>query len=106
MIETVLNLSLAVLVISVLLALYRLARGPTLLDRILAFDLIAICAIGMIVVLSMKWRTPLFMELILIFALLGFFGTVAFVFYLHRTFDAETAAIEEAKRRESRSSLK
>jgi multisubunit Na+/H+ antiporter MnhF subunit len=106
MIETVLNLSLAVLVISVLLALYRLARGPTLLDRILAFDLIAICSIGMIVVLSMKWRTPLFMELILIFALLGFFGTVAFVFYLHRTFDAETAAIEEAKRRESRSSLK
>jgi multisubunit Na+/H+ antiporter MnhF subunit len=106
MIEIVLNISLAVLVISVLLALLRLVRGPTVLDRILAFDLIAICAVGMIVVLSIKWRTALFMELILIFALLGFFGTVAFVFYLHRTFDAETAALEEAKRRNSRTSLK
>jgi multisubunit Na+/H+ antiporter MnhF subunit len=70
---------------AILLSLFRLARGPTLLDRILAFDLIATCAVGMTVLLSARWQTTVYLELILIFSLLGFVGTVAFVFHLHKT---------------------
>jgi multisubunit Na+/H+ antiporter MnhF subunit len=95
MIDWTINLCFGGLTLAILLALVRLARGPTVLDRILAFDIITTCAVGMIVLLSILWRTNIYLELILIFSLLGFFGAVAFVFYLHRTYDQEAAEHEE-----------
>lgn len=85
MITFALQLSFLALTAAVLLGLARLVKGPTVLDRILAFDLIATSVVGMIVLLSVRWRTALYLELILIFSLLGFVGTVAFVFHLHKT---------------------
>lgn len=73
------------LTVAILLGLYRLARGPHVLDRVMAFDLITSCAVGLIVLLSIQWNTPLYLELILIVSLLGFLTTVAFVFYLNKT---------------------
>ena len=78
------NVSSAVLALAIAVALVRLARGPTVLDRILAFDLIATCAVAFVVLLSARWKTGLYLELVLIFSGLGFFGTVAFVYYLSR----------------------
>jgi multisubunit Na+/H+ antiporter MnhF subunit len=92
MIDFVLNLGFGLLALAMLLGLVRLARGPNVMDRVLAFDLITTCAVGMIVLLSIRWRTVLYLELILIFSLLGFFTTVAFVFYLHQTTDVEPAS--------------
>ena len=91
MIPAVLTLGLSLLTLAILLGLIRLWRGPTVIDRILAFDLVTTSAVGMIVLLSIQWRTVLFLELILIFSLLGFFSTVAFVFYLHRSYEVENA---------------
>lgn len=80
-------LTFAILTISVLLGFYRLIVGPSSLDRILAFDAIVICAVGLTVVLSRMWNTAVFIELILIIASLGFFTTVAFVYYFALTPD-------------------
>jgi multisubunit Na+/H+ antiporter MnhF subunit len=85
MIEFSLTLGSILLALSVLLALVRIARGPGVLNRVLAFDLIATSVVGLTVLLSLKWRTALFLELILIFSLLGFLTSVAFVMYLDRT---------------------
>jgi multisubunit Na+/H+ antiporter MnhF subunit len=93
MMDLALPLAFGVLTISILLGLIRLARGPSIIDRVLAFDLIATCAVGMIVLLSIQWHTSLYLELLLIFSLLGFLTTVAFVFYLHKT--VEPAAHEQ-----------
>jgi multisubunit Na+/H+ antiporter MnhF subunit len=87
MIDFLLKGGILLLAISIVLALIRMARGPTVLDRILAFDLITTCAVGIIALLSMKWQTTDYIELILIYSLLGFSGATAFVFYLQRTYD-------------------
>ena len=79
------SICMGALVAAVLLGLFRLGRGPTVLDRILAFDLITTGIVGMVVVLSVFRRTPVYLELILIFALLGFLSAVAFVIHLHRS---------------------
>jgi multisubunit Na+/H+ antiporter MnhF subunit len=71
----------------IVLSIVRVVRGPTLLDRILAFDLIATMAVGIIALLSMQWRTADYIELILIYTLLGFSGATAFTFYLQRAYD-------------------
>ena len=85
MIEFAIYFAFGALTLAILLGLYRLAHGPNVIDRVMAFDLITTCAVGMIVLLSMQWRTEMFLELILIYSLLGFLTTVAFVFYLNRT---------------------
>lgn len=92
MMSLALTLGYGLLTGATLLGLVRLARGPTVLDRILAFDLIATSVVGLIVLLSVQWRTALYLELILLFSLLGFVGTVAFVFHMHRTLPARRPA--------------
>jgi multisubunit Na+/H+ antiporter MnhF subunit len=89
MMTTVLYVAGCVLTLAIALGMVRLVRGPTVIDRIMAFDLITTSAVGMIVLLSIRWKTAMYLELILIYSLLGFFGTVAFVFYLSRTQDLE-----------------
>ena len=76
--------SFYILLVATLLGFYRLAQGPTVVDRILAFDSVVLCCVGLIALLSRIWETPIFLELILIVSSLGFFGTIAFVAYLRR----------------------
>jgi len=78
-----LNIAFGALSFAILLGFYRVARGPSILDRVMAFDLITTCAVGIIALLSIQWHTSLYLELILVFSLLGFLTTIAFVFYLH-----------------------
>jgi multisubunit Na+/H+ antiporter MnhF subunit len=70
-----------------MLGIVRLVLGPTVFDRMLAFDLIAVCGVGMMALVSVKWRTGLFLELIILFTLLGFLSTVAFVLFLRQSPD-------------------
>lgn len=67
------------LTLSVLIGLYRLLKGPTIVDRIIAFDLVVLTIVAFTALLSVEEQTPHFVELILVISLLGFFGTVALV---------------------------
>jgi multicomponent Na+:H+ antiporter subunit F len=66
------------------LAFVRLVRGPSLADRVVGLDLMAVFAMGMAVALSVATGKPAFMDVAIIVALLGFLGTVAFAYYLER----------------------
>lgn len=79
--------SALVLAFCVFLCLVRLGRGPTIMDRILAFDTICVSIVGFMALVSARWRSALYLDLILVFTLLGFFSTVAFALYLHRSYD-------------------
>lgn len=69
---------------SMLLCMYRLARGPDILDRVLALDTLSINAIGLIVVVGLWYRSALYFEAALLFAMVGFVTTVAFCKFLLR----------------------
>ena len=79
----------AVLVCSVplgiasVLAIWRLMRGPSVLDRIIGFDLLTVCIVGMMALVSIWWKTQVYIEMMIIYSLIGFIGTVTFVSYLH-----------------------
>jgi len=95
MIEWTTNICGIILTVAILAGLFRMATGPTILDRILAFDMLAICGVALMAILSIRWDTSLFLELILIFSLLGFFSTVALVFYLQKSYPAYPPDDEE-----------
>ena len=67
------------LALAILIGFYRLFKGPTFVDRIIAFDLIVLTVVAFTTLLSIEEGTPHFVELILVISLLGFFGTVALV---------------------------
>ena len=84
MIEMAYTLCSLLLTLSLFAGFYRLVRGPGLLNRILAFDLIALCIIALTVLFSRINQTYHFLEIILVFCLLGFITTIAFMDMLFR----------------------
>ena len=70
--------------LAMLLALWRLVRGPTAPDRILALDTLYVATIAQVVLLGMLDETEVYFEIALIIAMLGFFGTVVLSKYVLR----------------------
>ena len=72
------------LVGAMILSLIRLLRGPSLPDRVVALDLIAITAVGMIGVYAVSTDQPIYIDEAMVLALIAFFGTVAFAHYIEK----------------------
>jgi multicomponent Na+:H+ antiporter subunit F len=68
---------IAVLALAAVLALVRLARGPSLLDRLLAIDvLLAVVCAGLIVDMAIGGHMNN-LTLVVVICLVGFIGSVA-----------------------------
>lgn len=78
-------LSTAMLSLAMLLAFVRLARGPTLADRVVAFDLIGVLSVGIIALCSIAMEQAFLLDVAIVLALVAFLGTVAFARYLERS---------------------
>jgi multicomponent K+:H+ antiporter subunit F len=65
-----------------LIGVWRIAAGPTTLDRMVAFDLLTITVVALMILVSVREQTADYVELIMIVAALGFFSTVAYFYYL------------------------
>lgn len=70
--------------LAILLNVWRLFAGPTRGDRILALDTMVINAIALIVLFGIKEGTTMYFESALLFAMVGFVGTVAYAKFLLR----------------------
>jgi multicomponent K+:H+ antiporter subunit F len=84
MTEMVLPVVLLMLGSAMLLALWRLLRGPEWIDRVLALDTLYIDGLALVVLVGIQFRTALYFEAALLIAMLGFVGTIAFAKYLLR----------------------
>ncbi|MGH8074353.1 MAG: K+/H+ antiporter subunit F [Lysobacter sp.] len=69
---------------AMLLSLWRMLRGPTLPDRILALDTLNVTAIAELMLLGMYMKSSIYFEAALIIAMLGFVGTVVLSKYVIR----------------------
>ena len=73
----VLPWAIGALALAMLLAAWRLLRGPTVADRILGLDALYVNAMGLLILLGVRFGTSLYFEAALVIAMLGFVGTVA-----------------------------
>ncbi|MED4300391.1 Na(+)/H(+) antiporter subunit F1 [Geobacillus stearothermophilus] len=80
----VFNVALALLSLAVICFLYRVVKGPTVADRVIALDAIGICLAGIVAVLSIILETSVFLEIILLIGILSFLGTAAFAKFLQK----------------------
>jgi multicomponent K+:H+ antiporter subunit F len=84
MLSIAIPIAFALLTAAQLLNLYRLLKGPTLLDRILALDTMYIDAIAMFILMGIYFHSAVYFEAALIIAVMGFIGTVATSKFLMR----------------------
>lgn len=84
MIQTILAISLSLYIIAILLALYRIVRGPSMPDRVVALDMIGVNLISAVAVFSVVLGTHAFLEVILIVGILAFISTIALARFVER----------------------
>jgi multicomponent K+:H+ antiporter subunit F len=84
MIMAATNLALGLLGVAMILAFWRLLRGPDLVDRVVAIDVLYIDACAMLLTWGIRMDTVLHFEAALIIAMLGFLTTAAFAKFLLR----------------------
>jgi multicomponent K+:H+ antiporter subunit F len=76
--------SLFAVALAMLLSLWRLLRGPSVPDRILALDTLYVNTIALLILFGMHLRSAIYFEAALIIAMLGFVGTVMLCKYVMR----------------------
>jgi len=80
----VVDIGILMLTLAFVMCLWRLLRGPTLADRGLATDTLAMQVVGIAILLTIRLRTLVFFDAVLIISILGFATTVAFAQFIAR----------------------
>lgn len=67
-----------ILLMSIFLALLRFLKGPTLSDRVVAFDVVGIMAVSLLIILALYFKRSLYLDIALVMGLIGFLGATIF----------------------------
>lgn len=78
------NVALATIILSGLLCMVRLLRGGSLADRIIALDTLLVVIVSGVGILAARNNSPIFLDMIVLAALLGFVSTVTVARYIEK----------------------
>ncbi|MEW9616074.1 cation:proton antiporter [Shinella sp. S4-D37] len=91
-ISTAATIALFLMCAAFFLTAYRVVKGPTLPDRVVALDMLVAIAIGFIAVLAIRTGFNLYIDIAIALGLVGFLATVAFArFVLRQGMEADEA---------------
>ncbi len=68
--------------IAVVLSMYRVFRGPTAVDRLVAVDIMTTLTVGMMVLYALYYGRMIYLSVALVYAVLAFAGVITFARYL------------------------
>ncbi|MEM9247791.1 MAG: cation:proton antiporter [Pseudomonadota bacterium] len=77
--------------LALVLAFVRLAKGPTLPDRVVALDMMTILIVAFCGLFAIFAGVPAFLDVAIIVALVGFLATVALARFAERRSDDDSA---------------
>ncbi|MEA2049607.1 MAG: monovalent cation/H+ antiporter complex subunit F [Campylobacterota bacterium] len=71
------------ILVAIFLSFIRFIKGPLLLDRVVAFDTMGIIAISLLALLSVTYKSSIYIDVAFVFASIGFIGSITFArFYM------------------------
>ncbi|MFO7533912.1 MAG: monovalent cation/H+ antiporter complex subunit F [Candidatus Limnocylindrales bacterium] len=82
--DSIIELAMLALAIALLLTFVRLVRGPSLMDRVVALELIASLVAGIVAVYAIATDVPALLDVAIALALVAFLAAVAFARYAER----------------------
>lgn len=78
------QVSLLLILLGLAVALIRLAKGPSLADRVVALDMMTVTIISFCGVYAVFMDEPSFLDVAIVLALVGFLATVALARYAEK----------------------
>ena len=84
MAEIILNLAVFIIMIAIALGVYRLVMGPTIVDRVIAIDLLTLISIALIALIAHIGSRFIYLDVALVYGLLSFLSVLAVARYLDR----------------------
>ncbi|NJN82509.1 MAG: cation transporter [Caldilineaceae bacterium] len=91
-----LDILIAVVSVGLVLCAIRLLLGPNVPNRTVAFDVIAIHAVCLVVLFSVRIDSPFLLDVAIVTAVLGFLGTVMLARYLESADVVEQVSASES----------
>lgn len=84
MAEFILNLAVFIIMIAIALGVYRLVKGPSVVDRAVALDLLTLVSIALIALIALLTSRFIYIDVALVYGLLSFLSVLAVARYLDR----------------------
>jgi len=85
MVNTILTISVVLILLSVLLSLYRFIKGPNTADRVIAFDVMTIASIGLIALIAYFANRIVYLDVAVVYGLLSFIGVIVVAKFLEKS---------------------
>lgn len=80
----VVDVGIVTIALGIVICLFRLLRGPSLIDRGVASDALSFQVVGLAILMAIRFRNLIAFDAVLILSLIGFIGTIAFAQYIGR----------------------
>lgn len=84
-ITLILYVSAGFMLLALILALFRFIKGPHTVDRIISFDVMSISGIALIALVSLFMNRIIYIDVAIVYGLLGFIGVIIIAKYLERS---------------------
>ena len=75
------SVAATIVILAIILVLYRAIKGPRVCDRVLAVNVIGTKTVVLIALIGYIYERPHFMDIALVYALINFIATIAFLKY-------------------------
>lgn len=83
-VQILLYTSAGIILLAVLIALIRFLKGPTITDRVVAFDMTTVSSIALIALISFFAGRVIYLDVAIVYGLLSFLGVLIVAKYLEK----------------------
>lgn len=84
MVNTILYTAGALIITGMLLSLWRFLKGPHIVDRVMAFDVMTVSSIALIALIAFFNNRIIYMDVALVYGLLSFTGVIVIARYIEK----------------------
>jgi len=82
--DPVIELALLAMAVALIITFYRIVRGPSLMDRVVALELMGSLVAGIVAIYAIGADEPALIDVAIALALVAFLSAVAFAHYAER----------------------
>lgn len=86
MASLLLQIAAGITLLSMVISMYRFIKGPHKVDRIISFDVMSVSSIALIGFISALSGKMIYLDVALVYGILGFLGVIIIAKYLEKGF--------------------
>jgi multicomponent Na+:H+ antiporter subunit F len=84
MVNLLLTIAVSITLLSIAISMVRFVKGPSSVDRVIAFDVMSVSSIALIAFIAVLQSRIIYMDVALVYGILGFLGVIVVARYLEK----------------------